>query len=153
MGSALSCLTCTDEETGEERPFLERRPKFENVRHVEGAPVDKKWYHGNISNDEAERRLRIGSAGNDDSYLVYDNPRKAGEYILIVIHKSKFYRWRITRRPRDGQYILGDDLPGAEGFGSVRELVKHHRGVTGKPIKTDSGLTLTLSKSYVYYED
>ena len=120
---------------------------------VEGAPVDKKWYHGNISDQEAERRLRLGAEGNNNSYLVYDNARRPDEYVLIVINQGNFYRWRIMRRQSDSKYILGEDIPGAEGFPTVRELINYHRGITGKPIITDSGLTLTLSKSYVYCDD
>ena len=143
MGSAQTA--------GEER---EERDRYEQtVRHIRGAPVDKKWYHGNISDQEAERRLRDGAEGKDNSYLVYDNTRRLGQYVLLVIRKEKFYRWNIMRRPSDGKYILGEDIPGAEGFPSVRKLIKCHRGSTGTPIKTNSGLTLTLSKSYVYCID
>ena len=156
MGSCLG--SCCDDGVPyhyeESTPFLGYRvsSRFQSVRHVEGAPTDKKWYHASITNQEAERRLGIGSRGNDNSYIVYDNPRKAGQYILLVINKEKLYRWKIIKRQSDGKFIIGEDIPGAKGFDSVRELIKAHRGIRGKPIKTDAGMTLTLSRTYVYVD-
>ena len=138
----------------EARPLLNEPipPKFEKVQNVEGAPVDKSsWYHGKITNDEADYRIRVGARGNNGSYLVYDNPYKRGEYILIVYYQRKNHRWKISRRKNDGKYILGEDGPGVIGHDSVRDLVHHHRGVTGKPIKFEGGGVITLSKEYVYY--
>lgn len=155
MGACLSACTAAEEyeyETGQVRPLLTTGPRFENFNDIEGAPTDKKWYHASITDHEAEKRLRLGAAGNDNSYLVYNNPRRRGEYVLLVINGGRLHRWKINRRVYDGKYILGNDVPGVEGFGSVRELIKAHRGIRGKPIKTDSGQTLTLSRSYVYYD-
>ena len=157
MGECLStCFPENDQFENETRgPLLRRRDlldfnEYENVQDVEGAPTDKKWYHGKISNDEADFRLRMGAGGTDGSYLVYDNPRRRGQYILLVYHDRQLLRWKITRRTRDGKYILGEDGPGVVGYSSVRELIKAHRGITGKPIKMQNGGVLTLSKAYVY---
>lgn len=157
MGSSLTQLCCTvDTETGQVRPLIgddsHPTPKYQNYTDIAGAPTDKKWYHAKISDHEAERRLKIGSEGNNNSYLVYDDPRKRGQYILIVINNGAIFRWSIIRRQSDGLYILGNNVPGVEGFASVRELIKAHRGFRGKPIKTDKGQTLTLSRSYVYFD-
>lgn len=149
MGCCSSCLEAAVEET---RPLLHDPipPKFENVQDIEGAPTDKSWYHGNITNDEADYRLKAGARGHNGSYLVYDNPLRKGEYILIVHYQHKNHRYKISRRKRDGQYILGQDGPGVVGHDSVRDLIHHHRGVTGKPIKLEGGGVMTLSKEYVY---
>ena len=154
MGDCASCFSAEDEETGQIRPLIgSSGPAFERVAHKKGAPTDKKWYHANISNDEAERRLRSAGRGIDGAYLVYDNPRKSGEYVLIVLKSNRVYRWKICQRKSDKQYVLGDDVPGSEGYTTVRELIKAHRGVTGKPIKTDGGLSITLNRSYVYIDN
>lgn len=129
-----------------------REPKFEQVpQYIEGAPTDKKWYHAKITDDEAERRLKRGAGGHNGSYLVYDNPHKRGQYVLLVTHSRKLHRWRISYRESDNQYVLGDDDgPHVVGYSSVDELVKAHRGLTGKPLKADNGATFKLSKEYVY---
>ena len=124
-----------------------------------GTP-DKKWYHGKISHDEAEARLREGAGGNDGSYLVYDNPNKL-EFILLVYYKGNLLRWKIWNRQvnetgisMQDDFILGEDGgPGVTGYKTVRELIKAHRGVSGKPIKLENGETVTLSKSYVFVVD
>ena len=149
MGCCCACFRTALDET---RPLLNEPipPKFEKVQDVEGAPVDKSWYHGKITNDEADYRIRVGARGHNGSYLVYDNPYKRGEYILIVYYQRKNHRWKISRRKSDGQYILGEDGPGVIGYDSVKDLIHHHRGVTGKPIKLQGGGVMTLSKEYVY---
>ena len=131
--------------------FISRQRDFENVEDVHGAPTDKKWYHGAITNDEAETRLKI--AQNDGSYIVYDNPRKKGQYILFVYYKRNLHRWKISIRRSDNKYILGNDGVGVTGYDTVRELIKDHRGIRGKPIKLERGGVLTLSKYYVYVTD
>ena len=131
--------------------FTSRQQDFENVQDVHGAPTDKKWYHGAITNVEAETRLKI--AQNDGSYIVYDNPQKKGQYILLVYYKRNLYRWKISRRRSDKKYILGNDGEGVTGYDTVPKLIKAHRGIRGKPIKLEHGGVLKLSKSYVYVMD
>ena len=63
---------------------------------IVGAPVAKEWYHGNISNNEAEERLKF-AAKEDGNYLVYDFYNEAGpvhgEYNLLVYYDGgKVYR-------------------------------------------------------------
>ena len=148
-----SCCSCLNEEDGQSLPLLgSSKPRFERVpQSLPGAPTDKKWYHAKITDEEADRRLRQGSKGHSGSYIVYDNPHKHGQYVLLVIHNRNLHRWRITFRESDRKYVLGDDLnPSVPGYSSVDELVKTHRGLKGKPLKTDSGVTLKLSKDYVY---
>ena len=159
------CCYCCDEEDPEYLPLLRSQEDFrrsdkshsikssrgyERVEEFPGAPTEKKWYHGGISHREAEYRLRSSSPSVEDgTYLVYDNPMKRGEYVLLVYNKGSFYKWKIIRRPSDGQYVLGEDGPGVKTYESVRELIKHHRGVTGKHIKLEHGGTVRL-RDYVY---
>ena len=148
MGSLCSCLNDSE---GEDRgPLMQSFPRrnFESVEEVEGAPIGKKWYHGGISDEEAEYRLKSVARGNGD-YLVYDSGRRRGEYILLVYYDGKCHRWKITRR-RDGRYVVGGDGPGVESYESVRQLVKHHRGlINSKPLKLEHGGTIKLA-DYAY---
>lgn len=142
MGCLCSCLKDDDDRA----PLLESviPPRnFQSVQEVEGAPIGKKWYHGGISDDEAEYRLKSVAEGNGD-YLVYDSSRR-GEYILLVYYERKCLRWKISRR-RDGRYIIGRDGPGVQSYESVRMLIKHHRGlVNSKPLKLEHGGTVKLA--------
>lgn len=128
------------------RPTLRYHSQFECTVDVAGAPTDKKWYHGGITEDEAINRLRM--AHENGTYLVYDNPSRRGEYILLVYSDSELHRWRIIRR-KDGMYVLGDDVPGARTHDSVAKLIKYHRGLTGKPIMFAEGGRVTLG-DYAY---
>ena len=113
---------------------------------------DRSWYHpGEISDEEAKRRLRSGAKGNDGAYLVYDNPQATGggQYLLLVYYRGNIYRWKIQRIASEGKYILGEDGPGVARYKSVKKLITSHRGVTGRPIRLQGGGVVTLSKSYV----
>lgn len=116
-------------------------------------PTDKKWYHGEISREEAKRRLRTACDGYrsaDGAYLVYDNPIKSNAYILIAMKGGTIYSFDIFQRRDNGQYALDSCV---HGHPTVRLLVKTHRGLTGKPIRTASGTPVLLSHSYVKIED
>lgn len=146
MGSLCSYCFGDDTEREERGSLLQSRRSFESVAEVEGAPVEKKWYHGGISDDEAEYRLKSAAQGNGD-YLVYDGNR--GEYVLLVFYEGRLHRWQIRRR-RDGRYIVGTDGPGVESYESVRQLIKHHRGImNSKPLKLERGGTVKLA-NYAY---
>lgn len=152
MGSTLSrCFVGENEyESEAARPFFTQTRTFERTQEVEGAPTDRRWYFGRISADEADRSLRQGARGHEGSYLVYDNPRRRGEYVLLAVHDRRPHQWRISRRESDSKYILGDDGMGVVGHASVTDLIHHHRGVKGKPIKLERGGVMKLSKEYVY---
>ena len=56
---------------------------------------EKRWYHGNISHEEAESRLRRGCGGKDGTYLVYDNPSdRKGSCVALV-----YYQGEIEKMP------------------------------------------------------
>ena len=93
----------------------------ERVDHVpqdvSGAPTGWKGYHGAISNEQAENRLRIKGA-NKGMFLVYDDPLHQGQYLLAVYYRGEVHRVRILRRS-DGKYVLGQDVPGARAHDSI----------------------------------
>ena len=121
----------------------------------DGAPTNKRWYHGGITDREADARMKSATADGSDSdgtYLVYDNPRREGGYILLAHHRGELHRWRISKRRSDNMYILGRDGPDVKGFETVRKLIHHHRGITGFPIKLEHGGAVKLTKAYVLNE-
>ena len=125
----------------------EENPAEEKVLLSKSKPTDKKWYHGKISNQEADNSLRSASGGTNGSYLVYDDPAVRGQYVLLVyLYTGDLLRWMIRPTRPDGMYILGDDGPGVVRYRTISKLIKAHRGITGKPIKMESGGAFTLSK-------
>ena len=110
-------------------------------------PVNKRWYHGNISHDEAESRLRRGCGGKDGTYLVYDSPsNREGSYmyVLLIYYKPE---GEIKKLGIKGQFVLENNTETPHK--DVRSLIKHHRGVTGKAVKLQGGGKVTLSE-HVY---
>lgn len=128
--------------------FLDTEPDFERTQVVEGAPDRKEWYHGAITDEEANFRVNRAGGGNG-CYLVYDNPRKRGGYVLVTLHKCKLYRWKINKRKSDKKFIVGDDGPAVIGHDTIRELIHYHRSIRGKPLKLQDGGHVVLSKEYV----
>ena len=45
--------------------------KFESTTEIVGASAGESWYHGDITDNEAESRLKA-AAESDGNYLVYD---------------------------------------------------------------------------------
>ncbi len=176
MGSCWSYRWA--EATGHE-PLSTRPPPVvvrESTAIFSRAPVNKKWYHGRISDEQAESRLLdVYPRPVNGTYLVYDDPNQEGMimglrrlmpsclvcdfcpnyegcYILIVYNNGEVRRWNITRR-KDGKYVLGVDCPGAIAHVSVQMLIKYHRGVSGQPLPITGGGVIKLSKNYVYVRE
>ena len=136
--------------------------KYSHYQHVARSSLTNeekwhpRWYHGCVSYSEAKHRLIKGAGNNDGSYLVFDDPD--GQHILLVYYKGETLRWRITKHDAANgvMYMLGENVAkdssatAAARYKTIRELIKAHRGVTGKPIMLKNGKTVTLSKSYVY---
>ena len=149
----MGCSTSRSTEN-EDDLKAEPSPRQSLIPEIVGAPTAKQWYHANITNDEAEDRLRF-AAREDGNYLVYDFYNEAGpvhgEYKLLVYYdEGKVYRRKISRR-RDGRFILGEDKTAmVESYASVRELIKAHRGVRGKPLaRLTDGRVVKLTRDYV----
>ena len=152
---SLLCCCCSDEGNYENitdtkskdvhEPLLLDNTQYE----MEGIPKDKTWYHNSISDQEANERLMNGAKGVNGSYLVYNNPSQRKQLILLVYHKGEGVRWKI-QNTQEGMFILGDDGPDVPKYKNVRELIKDHRGISGKPIKMANGEVVTLSKLYVH---
>ena len=97
----------------------------------------------------------LHAAKEDGNYLVYDfydeNGPSHGNYILLVFCGGKLYLWKISRRQQDGRVILGEDnTETVKSYASVRELIKAHRGITGKPLaRLADGQLVKLTCDYV----
>ena len=148
MRAVMGCLNCCPEGEADASPspispLLPSRKPYESVEEIEGAPIGKKWYHGGIPDEEAEYRLK-SVAEDNGNFLIYNSPRKKGEYVLLVFFDGKCHRWRIARR-RDGTYVVGRDGPGVKSYPSVRALVKGHRGLRAKPLQLEHGGSVKLT--------
>ena len=116
-------------------------------QHEAGAPTDKGWYHGGITDAKADSS--IPKVCNNGLYLVYDCPTSKRDFILLVMAGNKLHRLRIVKRRCDNQYVVGRDIQAALGHESVRKLIKYHRGLTGKPLILRNGRRVVLG-DYVY---
>ena len=113
----------------------------------DGAPTDKKWYHGGITDAEANRLIPV--VCSNGLYLVYDCPTSKRDYVLLVKVDNELHRFKIIKRRSDNKYVLGKDTQGTLGHETVRKLIKYHRGLTGKPLILNDGRRVVLG-DYVY---
>ena len=151
MGAALCCY---NHNLNDGRSIVPRRRtrQFESVPEIVGAPVGKLWYHCSITESEAKARLEKVAVRNGN-YLVYDFPTVRGNYVLLVFYEGTTHQWKISRR-QDGRYILGEYLQDQglqmdqTSYDSVKQLIKAHRGLSGKPLRLDNGETVTLTRDY-----
>ena len=127
-----------DESDSEETPLF-KPPKEPSKPEspVVQPKISKPWYHGSISKEEAEYRLESVSTGlrAKGTFLVYFD---SSGYVLLVF-KKRLHRCRI--RDRGGsKFVLevesaDSETLNPESHSSVTELVKYHKGLSGKPIK------------------
>lgn len=80
------------------------------------------WYHGPISRQETERRLREGSAkyNEDNFFLIRQSASKPGFYALSMLHAGRVFHFEICKR---GQYYYVDYGPYLE---SLEHIVGHY---------------------------
>ena len=118
----------------------------------DGAPQDKRWYHGPIDHWEAKNRLKNAPGVTDGTYLVYDNPKKEGEFFLLVFQKGSVHRFCIEQ-PAEGKFILCDrhnpSIVNRVEHSSVRELIRYHRGISGRPLHLEEGRGVLKLTDYV----
>ena len=73
-------------------------------------------------------------------------------FYLYTVRGKNLHRWKISRK-QDGRYILGelDETAGMveSGYASVRELIRAHRGLTGKPLLLANGRSVKLTRDYI----
>ena len=129
---AMGCICSTEHE--------------QRVANFPGAPVGEEWYHGRIDDREADLRLRKGGH-EDGAYLVYDCPaspcsKPQGDYYLLVKYKGRRVKWRINRR--GSQYVVGENVEGAETFSSVKKIIDHYSGLFGKSLPLEDGDSVKL---------
>ena len=66
-----------------------------------------------------------------------------------VYHNGRSHRCRITRTRSGDGYVVGRERAGVRVHSTVKNLIKYHRGWTGRPITLDSGEQVTsLSHSH-----
>ena len=145
MGSLCCCLE--EHQTRAREPLASAYPRasYEMAQEKQGAPIGEKWYHGGIVDEQAKHHLK-GSAKVNGDFLVYDAPNQHGKYILLVFYNGDCHQWRISRK-RDFSYFLDKDgfEVEPESYQSVRELIKRHRGLTGKPLMFEGGVKVKLN--------
>ena len=136
---------CSSVEDGESTP-ISRSRAYKNQADISLSALSEKdkWYHGNITHQEAESRLRAGANGTNGMYLVYASPSRSGEYVLLVYNRGEMHRWTISQRKEDGKFIVGDNRAGARAYETVQELLNHYSGLFGKALKLQYGSPVKL---------
>ena len=130
-------------------------PHLENVSIEGGKPTGERWYHGDISHNKAKYRLNEGD--KKGTFLVYDNPDKTGEYLLLVLvikhafgqnrGQREHHCWRISSL-QGSKWVVGEP-PFVTNHASVHDLVKHHMK---KPLLLENGEKVKLG-DHVYMPD
>ena len=83
------------------------------------ASIDKPWYHGVLSQQEAERRM---GEMDMNTFLVRESVQDSGNLILSVKNGDKCYHFPIEKGISGKYEILGTHIP----FSSVQELVNYY---------------------------
>ena len=96
--------------------------------------IDQPWFHGKLSRQDAEKRLR---KMDGDSFLVRESANQPGRLILSVKNRRTFYHFGLDRGV--GTYeVEGTNLP----FSSPVELIDYYTKY-GLP-ENDSGEVILL---------
>ena len=83
-------------------------------------PITVRYYHGRITREEAEARLRSAGCVQGD-YLLRDSLGREGHYAISLCYDNNIYHYAIERQ-HDGGVAIKD---GNKFIGPV-ELMKHH---------------------------
>lgn len=143
-----SCFSGDPGGTSSERePVLPRvRSNPTLIRPSYGAPKGKDWYHSQLTDREAERKMQDSVMGIYGAFLVYDDPQRYDGYKIIAHKDGVLHRFIIRRRQDNLKFeLLGQD---GKCFPKVKNVIHHHRGLDGTPLKLPGGDTLILSKDY-----
>ena len=102
--------------------------------------LEKPWYFVG-SMEDAMSKMENAKKKEDGTYLVCNNPDREGSYVMLVYYQGEIKKMEISHKPAKFVYVLGE---GAKTHDTVRQLIKHHRGVTGKPIQLGDGNKVIL---------
>lgn len=82
----------------------------------------EEWYHGSISRQETERRLRDGSVNYMEGsfFLIRRSSSKPGFHVLSMLYSQRVFHFEICKR---GQYYYIDYGPYLE---SLEHVVDHY---------------------------
>ena len=117
--------------------------------------IPEKWYIEETDAKKARYVLLHGSAGKNGSFLVFKNSNDM--YALLVYHNESIFKLGINESIDENEkkyYTIGKDWTKHK---TVTELIKYHRGITGKPIKlpdeSDTKLLKDELKTVVFPPD
>ena len=151
MGNCVS-NTSTDSSHGTNdearKPFLPL-----NALENEGSGPDsdlseKDWYHGELTDREAEKVMLENTKGIDGAFLVYDNPHRSDGYKIIVNKNGVLHKFIVIRRPDDLQFAVFGQVQADKPFPKLKNLIHYYRGFGSTPLTLPTGETVILSKEY-----
>lgn len=149
MGNCLSNTTTNraNEEAG--KPFLPLGDlESEGPRDLDSDVSAKDWYHGKLTDREAEKVMLDNTKGIDGAFLVYDNPHRSDGYKIIVNKKGVLHKFIVVKRPDDFQFAVFGQVQADKPFPKLKNLIHYYRGVGATPLTLPSGETVILSKEY-----
>lgn len=113
-----------------------------------GQPLGKEWYHGDIGDREAERRMKEHAVGINGAFLVYDHPIRKDGYKIMAFKDARLHSFNIRRRQSDSKYLIQGQNNREAEFCTVKDLIHYHRGIRGVPIRLYQDETLVLNKGW-----
>lgn len=101
-----------------EQAIISQKPQLEKLIATT-AHEKMPWFHGNISRDESEQTVLIGSKTNGKFLIrARDN---SGSYALCLLHEGKVLHYRIDR-DKTGKL----SIPEGKKFDTLWQLVEHY---------------------------
>lgn len=111
---------------------------LKNFLTISEASIDKLWYHGVLSQQEAEGRM---GEMDMNSFLVRESVQDSANLILSVKNGDKCYHFPIKKSINGKYEIQGTHMP----FSSVQELVNYYMQ-NGLPETSAGGKLIQLIK-------
>ncbi|XP_019410793.1 PREDICTED: tyrosine-protein kinase SYK isoform X2 [Crocodylus porosus] len=101
-----------------EQAIISQKPQLEKLIATT-AHEKMPWFHGKISREESEQRIRIGTKTNG-KFLIRERDNK-GSYALCVLSDGKVLHYRIDRN-KTGKL----SIPDGKKFDTLWQLVEHY---------------------------